>query len=137
MALYTFTFTIPKNTLPPNYYRKTIYIKKGVITKIRIVVPFGHMGKAKMQIWKGEIPILPENPEEWVYGNNEIIEDEPYWEIEGLKEEFQLVGYNESTSYDHTFIVRFVVVPREVLSPWITSTKAIKTIKELLEEKKL
>ena len=86
MALYTWKFTIPANTPKDNAERMEVWVKRGVVVRAKIVIPTGHVGLAKMQIWKGEIPILPENPDGWIFGDGEEVEDIPLWII-GEKEE--------------------------------------------------
>lgn len=131
--LYSFRFTIPKRTPKENLFRQTIELRKGVIYKVIITIPFGHMGICGIQIRYGEHVVFPFGGEDFVYGNNEIIEDIWYWEIEKDKDEFQLCGYNNSTYLDHSFIVRFIVLPPEVIPPEIMPRKISKVIEELLE----
>jgi len=130
-VLYSFKFTVPKQTSKQDPAKLNVTIHKGVVKTVRIVIPFGHMAKAGMQIRYGETVVLPVGSENWIYGNNEIIEDEWFWEIDKRSETFTLVGYNESDSYDHTFIVRFLVVPPEIVPPEIMPRKIKQVIKEL------
>ena len=111
MALYSFSFIIPKQTPKDKPVEKIVKVGSGLIKKIQIRIPPTHYGLAKLRIYAQEALILPENPEEWVYGHNEIIEDELMLLILRPQYEFRLVGYNESMFRDLGFIVRFVVVP--------------------------
>lgn len=133
--LYNFSFTIPKKTTKQNPAKKDIVIRAGVIETVKVIIPFGHMGKAGMQIRIGEVPVMPVGEEFWIYGNNEEVEDKWYWEIDKDKEIFTLVGYNESEYNDHTFIVRFIVVPPELVPPELMPRKITQVIKELKEQK--
>ena len=133
--LYVFKFTIPKETSKEEPLRKEISLPKGVIKKVRIVIPFGHMAKAGMQIRYGEVVLLPQGEENWIYGNNEIIEDEWYWEIDKDKEVFTLVGYNESKWNDHSFIIRFLMLPIELIPPELMPRKIKRVIEELTGKK--
>lgn len=129
--LYSFKFTIPPKTSKNNLFRQDIEIKKGVIYKVNVVIPFGHMAIAGMQIRLGEYVVFPWGGENFIYGNNEIVEDIWYWEIEKDKEIFTLCGFNNSTYLEHSFIVRFLVLPIEVIPPEIMPRKISKVIEEL------
>ena len=132
--LYVFKFTIPQQTTKQNPLRKKIEIPRGVIQKVIITIPFGHFAVAGMQIRYGEVVVMPQGEENWIYGNNEIVEDIWYWEIEKDKEEFTLVGYNDSQYFEHSFIVRFLVVPLQLVPPEIIPLKIEKEIKRLMGE---
>jgi len=132
--LYIFKLTVPKQTPKENPIRKDIEIPKGVIQKVIITIPFGHMWVAGMQIRYGEVVVMPQGEENWIYGNNEIIEDVWYWEIEKDKEKFTLVGYNDSQYNDHSFLVKFLVVPIQLIPPEIIPLKIEKEINKLLGE---
>jgi hypothetical protein len=132
--LYIFKLTVPKQTPISNPIRKDIEIPKGVIEKVIITIPFGHMSVAGMQIRYGEVVVMPQGEENWIYGNNEIIEDVWYWEIEKDKEIFTLVGYNNSKYHEHSFVVKFLVVPSQLVPPEIMPLKLEKEIKKLMGE---
>jgi|GEM_PF-4308340 len=132
--LYVFKLTIPKQTPISKPIRKNIEIPKGVIQKVIITIPFGHMSVAGIQIRYGEVVVMPQGEENWIYGNNEIVEDVWYWEIEKEKETFTLVGYNNSQYNDHSFIVKFLVVPPQLVPPEIMPLKLEKEIKKLMGE---
>lgn len=133
MALYIFEFTIPPNTPKNRPFEKIVKVGNGVVKKVEIRIPPGHYGFAGMRIYAQEIPILPENPEAWVYGNDEIVFDEPLWLILRPEYEFKLVGYNESPNFEHTFLVRFIVTPLTAYRQ-LPIPEEIKTLQELLTE---
>lgn len=133
--LFVYKLTIPPKTTKENFVKMRVEIPKGVIQKVIITIPFGHMAKAGLQIRYGEHIILPFGGENWIYGNNEIVEDVWYWEIEKDKDYFTLCGYNESLYNEHSFIVRFIIMPIEVIPPEIMPRKISKVIEELLEKK--
>ena len=132
MALYTWKFTIPANTPKDNAERMEVWVKRGVVVRAKIVIPTGHVGLAKMQIWKGEIPILPENPDGWIFGDGEEVEDIPLWIIGEKEEKFTFVGYNEDDTFEHSFIIRFIVLPFEVIFPLSLSPAKEQVMQELI-----
>lgn len=133
MALYWYEFTIPPNTPKNKPIEKIVKVGRGVVKRIEIRIPSGHMGVAGMRIYAQEALILPENPEGWIRGDNEIVYDEPMWLILRPEYEFKLVGYNESQFFDHAFIIRFIVVPLTAFEE-LPIPKALETIEKLLTE---
>jgi len=68
----------------------------------------------------GETQLFPEKRDTWLTGDNETIEWQEYFKLPDNPTRLRLEGYNESTRYSHTFIIRLVTLPE-----WIALWQAL------------
>jgi len=128
--LFVYSFAIPANTPESSPVRRKIRIDIGVIDRIEIRIPPGHLALARIRVKYGEVPILPVNPGAWIKGDNETIVDEPMLLIDQEPAELTLEGWNEDEIYSHEFVVRVRVVPEEEAKPYKTIAELAETIKK-------
>jgi len=129
--LYTYIFTVPANTPKSSPKKMDVTLKHGVIRRIMVTIPAGHSGLAHMIIKWGETQIIPHEGD--ICGDDEKLEWEEYYEIIEDERTLTLVGWNEDVENDHSFIVRFEVLPREIVYPHLyileTLQKAFRRIR--------
>jgi len=130
MPIYTALLTIPPNT--PKYSPKEVKIplEGDFITGITVVIPPGHAGLTGLAIFYGIWQFAPLPPGEWFIGDNEKIDWVERFEIPEGKAEIILRGYNEDDTYEHGFIVRLMVEPREVVKVRQAILEEIKGLRE-------
>ena len=115
--LYTTSLTIPANTAKNNKVCTEISIREGVITKISIVIPWGHFGLAHLIILDGTTQIIPFNPDSSIVGNDETFTFDVNIDVKEPEHVFKICGWNEDIQYSHTFYVRFIVMPHDIANP--------------------
>lgn len=113
--LYCVDLTVPANTPRTSPVRQDIEIKSGVLRKVSVMIPAGHFALAHLVIMDGETQIVPHEGD--IHGNDEIFTFDEWIEIPEPKRTLTLLGWNEDDSYDHTFYVRILVLPRWLASP--------------------
>jgi len=133
MPLYCVKFTIPPNTPIDNPYQQTFEFKQGVLDIVRIRIPPGHGGLAGLKIFYGDKQIIPYNEDGWILGENEVIEWRELYLFFDDPTRLTFRGYNLDESYEHTFIVYFVVMPFEVFFGAYLQKPIEASIEKLLE----
>lgn len=94
----------PKDLVMPLSY--------GIITKVQIIIPPGHMALAHLQIKYHEFQLYPLNKGDY-HGNNVIIEFDEYQPVLVAPFELKAHGWNEDETYEHTFSMVFTVLRPE------------------------
>jgi len=128
--LFTFPIVVPAGTPESNPKRETLTIKPGVITRIGVKFFAGVNNTVKVRILHGESPILPENKDSYVSGDNEEVFDTPYKEIFYRPAQLTFVGWSPAASYDHTVIVRILVVDPEIAYPYLLLLDELRRFEE-------
>ena len=123
--LYTLDFMIPKNTSPETPYRETLTVKGDVITWVSVLIPSGHFALAGFQIRYGNKPLIPNEKDMWIKGNNETLQWEDYIPLPERETKLTFLGYNFDTENDHTFYIRIVTRYRWQLLQYETVGKII------------
>jgi hypothetical protein len=108
---YTFPVLIPANTTAAEPVRVLTPLNKGKLVKVSVYFPWGCAGWAHIRILHYEHQLYPTNLDEWLAGNEILIEFECAYDVEQGHTEFKVEGYNEDDFYSHTPFVSFVVVP--------------------------
>jgi len=125
---FTYSITIPANTAKTNPTKKTLKLRKGVITKISILIPDGHAAVAHLSIYHGETQIMPWGSDQWIEGNDETVTWEPDYELPSEPAILEARGWNESTRYSHTFYIRIWIKPRPIGPRWDLLEKGAEAI---------
>lgn len=130
--LWTIDFTIPANTPRENPVEASLTVEGDVITWVSILIPSGHFALAGMKILYGNKPLIPEEVDMWIKGNNETLQWEDYIPLPERETTLRFMGYNLDTDNDHTFYVRIVTRYRWQLAPYEMLGKAVDGIIRLL-----
>lgn len=108
---YTFPILTVANTTESNPVRVATPLNKGQLTKVSCYFPWGCAGLCHVRILHYEHQLYPTNLDEWLAGNEILIEFECAYDIEQGHTEFKVEAYNEDDFYEHTPVVSFVVLP--------------------------
>jgi len=130
MPIYTALLTIPPNTSKDNPKEAKITLEGDILTEVTIVIPPGHAGLTGIALFYGIEQIAPLPSGEWLIGDNQVIPWVERWEIPEGKAEITLRGYNEDDTYEHSFICRLEVEPREVVEVQQQILEEIKALRE-------
>jgi len=128
--LFTFPITVPAGTPENNKVVEELEIKPGVITRISIKFFAGVNNTVKCRILHGETPILPRNYDSYVSGDNEEVYDTPYYGIFYEPAVLKFVGWSPAASYNHTVIVRILVVDPEIAYPYLLLLDELRRFEE-------
>jgi len=115
---YDFSLTIPANTPQSSPQRQRIKLTQGVIHKVEIQFPSGCAGLVHVLIRDLEQQVWPTNRDGSFASDNYVISFIEFYELKEPPYEFELEGWNEDDTFDHTITFRFGVLPREALEPY-------------------
>jgi len=113
MPIFTTTIKVPKNTPKTSPKEFILTIEGDVLQECHIVIPPGHVALTGIAGFYGIEQLFPLPSGEWISGDDERISFPMLWEIPFAKATILLKGYNEDDTYDHSFIVRFIVTSFE------------------------
>jgi len=116
--LFTFSITAPANTPKTSPVKKTLKLRKGVITKISVLIPPGHAALGHLAILHGETQIMPWGEDQYLEGDGETITWEPDYELPSEPAVLEARAWNEDTAYEHTFYIRMWVKPTKAVPRW-------------------
>lgn len=108
---YTFPIEIAANTEESDPVRVATPLNRGRLVYCAVYFPWGCAGYARIRILHYEHQLYPTNLDEWLAGNEILVEFECAYDIEQGHTEFKVEGWNEDDFYTHTPLVFFVVLP--------------------------
>src|SRR5574341_393433 len=111
--IYETRLTIPKNTPATSPQTAVIPVHPGIVKRLEIVFPAGCVGLVHLQVFYWEHQIWPSNPDADFSGDDAHLEFEEDLEIVDLPFEFRVEGWNLDDTYEHTPIVRVLIIPFE------------------------
>lgn len=123
--LYVKEISTPITTYATSPKTTKLRIWKGVIHKIDVLIPAGHAGLAKLQIFIGGHIIMPTNEDGYISGDDTTVPGKFFIDLERDISTAIIKTWNTDDTFAHTFIVRISVLPRWILIPQIMVTKAI------------
>jgi hypothetical protein len=129
MPLIAVDFTIPANTPKESPVRMQVRVPAGVIRRVWVIIPPGHVGLAHMVIKHGETQVIP-----WagdLHGDNESLVFDETYELPS-EDVLTFEGWNEDSKYPHTFIVRLLILPRHIAYPEYSMLLALKRLLEVM-----
>jgi hypothetical protein len=131
MPTYCVDLEIPKSTPEDSPVEKKLKIKEGVITRWLILCPAGMHALARARVLYGLEPLLPAHEDAWIRGEDESLNVDEFWDPPEEPYKLRFQGFNLDDTYDHTFYIRVVVLPREVA---LTHRLFLKRIGEEISE---
>jgi len=130
--LFTFSLTAPANTAKTSPVKKTLKLRKGIITKISVLIPPGHAALAHLAIFDGETQIMPWGDDQWIEGADETITWEPDYPLPSEPATLEARAWNEDDTYSHTFYMRVWVKPAKVTPNWTLIEQGATAIKRFV-----
>lgn len=134
--LFQASITIPANTTQASPTTETLAIAHGIITRFMVRPRPGHSAVAHLVILHHEHQIAPSTENMDCHGDFWPIDWEDYYESYQPPYELKLKGWNDSTSYPHTFDVYVAVLPRKAIIAY-QITDAIKGIIGMFSPKRI
>jgi len=131
--LFTFRVTSPANTPEASPAKTSLKLRSGVITKISVLIPPGHVALAHMAIFHGETQIMPWGDGQWLEGENETVEWAPDYPLTSEPAELEARAWNEDEAYAHTFYVRVWVDPGRSKPNWDIVEEGARRISEFVK----
>ena len=129
-----FHVTVPKNTPKDNPIEQDFELEGRLLYRYQVIFPDGCAQLVGVQLFYGEDQILPTNRGEWLTGNNEIFNDDIYWELPEGKIKLKAYLYNEDEIFDHTITFRFFVIKEKYHKPYYDIIKLLYLIFRKLDE---
>ncbi len=129
MPLVCTDITIPPATPQDSPVRVNVSVPAGVIRKVWVLIPPGHMSLAHLIIRHGETQIIPHAGD--IHGDGEQLVFDEVYELK-TDDVLTLEGWNEDTTYSHRFIVRLLVLPKAIAYPELALFSAFKQMLEAM-----
>ncbi len=111
--VYQATVNTPANTTIYAPVRTTLQVTKGLVYRFHLYMPHGAMGYHHVQVHDGSYQIWPTTPGEWFWGDGIEVSWEDIYFKSSEPFTFQIVTFNEDTTYDHRIIVDIGMVSEE------------------------
>jgi len=134
--LFQASITIPASTTQSDPTTQTLKIAHGIITKFMVRPRPGHSAVAHLVIRHHEHQIVPSTENMDCHGDFWPIDWEDYYESYQPPYELKLIGWNDSTSYEHTFDVYVAILPRKAILAYQVAD-AIKSIFSVLSPRRI
>jgi len=133
MGVYEVSLTVPANTPEDAPVEKKLEIEGAILDKIHILIPPGHEALARLAIFYGIDQIFPYETGTWLRGDDESFPLRLNWPLPEPTTTITLKGWNEHTTYDHTFYLRLAAAERiEEARPWQALLDFIAIVKRLV-----
>ena len=114
---------------PASTSQNVIKLKPGVVTKIIILIPYGHKALAKLRFLRGATQIIPHVG--WIQGDGETLEWSEMIDV-ATDEVWTVEVVNDDSLYPHCFYVRIEIQPRTIAKPFDHILNVIKKMMEVL-----
>ena len=113
MAFYTYEFEVPANTPENSSVTKTVQALSQKLATLRLIIPNGHQGLARIRIESRGRVIAPSSGSDppWIRGDGVSVDMTPNLLLEGPPWEITFVGWNADTTFSHAFIVYADLLP--------------------------
>jgi len=132
MAIYTAKLTIPANTPRDRPVSVSIELTRAVLTRLSIRIPAGHCALTGLRISYADMCLWQEESGTWISGDDEVLEWNEYFELPDDPTRLTLEGYNEDDTYEHSFYVRMMTLPKAIAYPWLVVSKFVKLFSRLV-----
>ncbi len=121
--------TVPANTPKSSPVRIPVQVPPGVLRKVWVRIPPGHAGLAHLILRHGETQIIPYYGD--IHGDDELLIFDEVYEFK-TDDTIVFEAWNDDSSYDHTFIVRLLILPKIVAYPELAMFMALKKMLEAM-----
>jgi len=132
MAVYVIKLTVPPNVPPEKPKRTTVELKKAVLTRVSLRIPPGHHALAGLRILYGRLQLWPEEKGTWLSGDDETLVWDEYFDLPHDPTRLTLEGCNEDDTYEHSFYLRIMTLPRAIAYPWLAVARFVKAFEKLV-----
>lgn len=114
--LYESSITIPKETPATAPTVETLKVSAGVVTKVMVRPRPGHSAVAHLVIRYGGHQVWPSTENMEIHGDTFPIDWEEQHQLDQPPFELTIVGWNDSTLYEHVFDIYVAMLPFDVVN---------------------
>ena len=118
--IYRFGITTTTNYTKASPKKTILPLTRGVIHQLDVVFPPGPSGKLHVAINDALHQVWPTNPDESFASDRDSISFKEHYELEAEPYELQAYTWLEDAIYPHLAIIRIGILPRKILTPWLT-----------------
>jgi len=111
--IYELRLNIPKNIPADDPVSDVLPVHPGTLKRVEVVFPAGCVGLVHLRIFYWERQLFPSNPDSDFSGDDAHLEFDEDLDLTGAPFEFRAEGWNLDDTYEHTPIVRMLIVPFE------------------------
>lgn len=112
---YEFEISAPANTGEGAPVEEPMKLTHGRITHGAVFFPDNSAGQLHVTIWFGGHQVWPTNPDGDIRGNDQEVMIEERYDVVESPYLFTAKAWNEDDTYLHAAIIRFVMIPIEVM----------------------
>jgi len=100
---------------------KLLYARltSGIIHHYEIYFPPGCANLVHVTVSRGLHQLWPTNPDGTHKGEGTTLSYREYYDISKMPRILIIKAYNVGATYPHTITVRFAVLPRSIIAPWL------------------
>jgi hypothetical protein len=136
--IYTIAFTIPFSTSEAFPHHESLIVCRGLIYRVEFQFPPGCAGLAHVVMCDGGHQMYPSSLGQWFCTDSTVIGfDDTFLKL-AAPYQFDLYGYNEDETYDHTVYVRVGMVDKEIfMARFLPSYGYAELVKVIEEQQKV
>lgn len=127
---YTKEITVSANTAEADADETSLPVSHGIITWISFRPRPGHVGLCHCQVFYHDIQICPFTRTEDLHGDTFPIEWNEFIEVFTEPFELRIKSWNEDDTYDHTYDISFVILPKVA----VLAVSIVEAIEKMLSQ---
>ena len=139
--IFSTRITLPLGGSVDSLVSQTLRVVLGLVYKVEIYFPSGSAGKARVAIKDGNYQVWPTTPNQFFRGSNILLQYDDLYFKNNKPAEFQVVGFNDCDTYDHSVIVRIGLVSEEEFKarflPNYNISEQIRYLESLIAEQEM
>ncbi len=132
MPFFSFSIMTPKDTSKEKKYKTAITLSPGIIHQVNVTNHRGNRGVVHLTVEHEHHQIFPLGEDEDFHGDGLEISFRDFHELKEGHAVLDVFTWNESTNYEHEFIIQFGVLPKWILLGYTVATKIVEGAKGLL-----
>ena len=120
MTGYNYHITVPAGTPQHKPFIEEHGIKPGLITNVHIDFPYGCNRMVFIQVWIGEIPLVPDDKGEALAGNGQLYPYNVDFEVLPMQGDLKILAWSPNCTLDHSINIGFghTAIPKpDTLTP--------------------
>jgi len=132
--IYSYDISTPANTSKSDPLKTIIPVTVGLVYRLDIRIPPGHVGLTGLWINRAGFRVWPSNLDQVFTGDDMHINFEDVYLIENAPTQFLAYSYNLDDTYDHSFLVSLGVVSKEIFMARYLPTMGYDYFRDLLDQ---
>ena len=112
MPVYSLNLTLAANGNANSLETATKRITPGILTKMIVMFPAGHVGLTFVSVFYNARQIIPNHIGEFLRGSGVSLPFEPDEDLTEAPHIITLSGYNEDDTFEHTVYFWFEIKPK-------------------------